>query len=136
MNTSRFVLAVDGLLSGQPTPGDISVLRDTFQRYCADDTASLNAVINGSCPKGLRNSLKELRWRRHITEAVSLIDHPGATTHSLAVTLARELSRLQRTHRPATDPLGQALQAALLAHPNGGTSIAALWPIVDEARQV
>ena len=134
MNTSRFVVAVDGLLSGQPTPGDISVLRDTFQRYCANDAASLNAVINGQCSKGLRNSLKEYRWRRHISEAVSLIDHQGATTHSLAVTLSRELSRLQRTHRPATDPLGQALQAALNAHPNAGTSTNALWAIIHQAR--
>ena len=136
MDHSPLVSAVDGLLSGSPTPGDISVLRDTFQRYCADDGASLNAVINGQCSKGLRNSLKEYRWRRHIAEAARLIDHPGASSHSLAVTISKELSRLQRTHRPATDPLGQALQAALLAHPTGGTSVAALWPIVDEARQL
>ena len=135
MNHSPLVSAVDGLLSGSPTPGDISVLRDTFQRYCADDGASLNAVINGQCSKGLRNSLKEYRWRRHIAEAVALLDHQGATTHSIAVTLSKELARLQRAHRPATDPLGQALQAALAAHPNGGTSVSSLWPIIDQARQ-
>ena len=136
MNHSPLVSAVDRLTSGEYSPGDVQVISDVFSRYISDDSSSLNGLLNAPCHKGMRQAVKELRWRRHITEAAALLDHPGASSHSLAAILSKELARLQRTHRPATDPLGQSLQAALLAHPAGGTSVSSLWPIVDEARQV
>ena len=136
MNTPPLVSAVDRITSGNYSPGDVDVISDIFRRYISDDSSSLNGLLNAPCHKGMRVAIRELRWRRHIAEAVSLIDHQGATTHSLAVTLSRELSRLQRSQRPATDPIGQALQAALQANPNGGTSVSSLWPIIDQARKV
>ena len=135
MNHSPLVSAVDRLTSGNYSPGDVQVISDIFTRYLSDESSSLNTLLNGQCHRGMRVAIRELRWRRHIAGAVSLIDHQGATTHSLAVSISRELSRLQRTHRPATDPLGQALQAALQSHPAGGASVSSLWPIIDQARQ-
>lgn len=134
MNTSTLVYAVDRITTGNYSPGDVDVISDIFSRYLNDESTSLNGLLNAPCHKGMRVAIREHRWRRHISEAVSLIDHPGATTHSLAVTLSRELSRLQRSHRPPTDPLGQALQAALSAHPHAGTSTNALWAIIHQAR--
>ena len=136
MNAPALVQAVDRITTGNYSPDDVAVLSGIFIRYLSDESSSLNTLLNGQCHKGMRQAVKELRWRRYITEAARLIDHPGASSHSLAVTISKELSRLQRTHRPATDPLGQALSAALRAHPAGGTSVSSLWPIVDEARQV
>ena len=135
MNTTPLVSAVDRITTGEYSPDDVAILSDIFTRYLNEESSSLNTLLNGQCHKGMRQAVKELRWRRYIGEAVALIDHQGATTHSLAVTISRELSRLQRTHRPSTDQLGIALQAALQAHPTGGTSVSSLWPIIDQARQ-
>ena len=134
MNTPTLVSAVDRITTGNYSPGDVEVISDIFSRYISDDSSSLNGLLNAPCHKGMRVAIRELRWRRHIAEAAALLDHPGATSHSLAVTISRELCRLQRAHRPPTDPLGMALQAALSAHPNAGTSTNALWAIIHQAR--
>ena len=136
MNHSPLVSAVDRITTGEYSPDDVAILSDIFTRYLNEESSSLNTLLNGQCHKGMRQAVKELRWRRYIGEAVALIDHQGATTHSLAVSISKELSRLQRSHRPPNDPLGIALQAALAAHPNGGTSVSSLWPIIDQARHV
>jgi hypothetical protein len=106
-----------------------------FSKYLEDESTSLNTLLNGQCHKGLRQAIKERRWRSHIAQAVALIDHEGATTHSLAVLLSAEFSRLERTHRAPTTPLAKALLQALSAHPGGGTSVNALWVVVDSVRQ-
>ena len=119
------------------TQGDYSgteVIARVFSGFIDDDRVSLNRAINGQCHKGLRTAIKERRWRHHIAQAVALIDHEGATNHSLAVTLHNGFQRLERSARAPVTPLGKALAAALQAHPRGGTSVQALSVVVGAVR--
>lgn len=127
------VQAVDNLTSGSITDADITALAGVFREYLEDDDAPITA-LSGGCPKGLRHAVRELRWRRYISQAVELLDTGSSSTHSLAKALASELDRLQRGHRPRT-PLQEILAAALAVHPGAGISIAALWNLVDTARR-
>lgn len=130
----NLVEAVDRLTQGDTSGAD--TLASVFAKYLEDESTSLNTLLNGQCHKGLRQAIKERRWRSHIAQAVALIDHEGATNHSLAVTLAAEFSRLERSHRAPVSALGQAVAAALRAHPGGGTSVNALAVVVDSVRQI
>ena len=129
----NLVEAIDRLTQGDISGAD--TLARVFGEYLEDDSTSLNTLLNGQCHKGLRQAIRERRWRLHIAQAVNAVDHPGATTHSLAVTLAAEFARLERTHRAPTTPVAKALTQALSAHPGGGTSVNALWVVVDSVRQ-
>ena len=126
------VEAVDKLTQGDYS-GTAEIAR-MFAEFIDDDRVSLNNAINGKCHKGLRQAIKERRWRFHIAQAVRLIDHAGATNHSLAVTLHNGFSRLERSARAPVTPLGKALAAAIAAHPGGGTSVQALSVVVAAVR--
>ena len=124
--------AIDRLTQGDNS--GTAVIASVFAGFIDDDRASLNRAINGQCHKGLRTAIRERRWRHHIAQAVALIDHQGATNHSLAVSLHNGFQRLERSARAPVTPLGKALAAAMQAHPRGGTSIQALSVVVGAVR--
>jgi len=124
--------AIDRLTQGDASGS--AVIASVFSGFIDDDRVSLNRAINGQCHKGLRTAIRERRWRHHIAQAVGLIDHAGATNHSLAVVLHNGFQRLERSARAPVTPLGKALAAALQAHPRGGTSVQALSVVVGAVR--
>lgn len=135
MSPAPIVRAIDNLTSGTITDADITALAGVFREYLSDDTAPITVISDG-CQKGLRHAVRELRWKRQIAKATSLLDSPGVSNHSIAALLSKEFDRINRMRKspPEHDRIGTMLHQALQSHPTGGTSISALWPIVAESR--
>jgi len=133
---SVVVAHVDRLLrSDRPDPETWDWLQAGFRRHVeTGEPLTVTLCITESCRHGLPTEIRRLAWRRHITEAVRLLDLPGVSTASIAKMLESEFSRLHGVKRRPIYQVSGHVWDALQAHPTGGMGSKNLHIVVTEIR--